>query len=35
MTTASTAVVAGHLIDVVTGAVREQQVVVIDDGRVT
>jgi imidazolonepropionase-like amidohydrolase len=35
MTTSSTAVVAGHLIDVVSGAVREQQVVVIDDGRVT
>jgi imidazolonepropionase-like amidohydrolase len=32
---ASAVVVAGHLIDVVAGEVLEQQVVVIDDGRVT
>jgi imidazolonepropionase-like amidohydrolase len=32
---ASSAVVAGHLIDVVSGEVRAQQVVVIDDGRVS
>ena len=33
--TTPTAVVAGHLVDVVTGGVHRHQVILIDDGRVT
>jgi len=35
MPEASAAVVAGHLVDVVTGDVRDEQVVLIDHGRIT